>query len=72
MDLVDAKGGGRAFRDDDKMLLDLEKTASKASSAKAEGGRAYREQPEVANVSSDELRSDILRIATLLRRRIGF
>ena len=41
------------------MLLDLEKTVSKASSAKAEGGRAYREQPKDANFSSDELRSDI-------------
>ena len=59
LDLVDAKGGVRAFRDDDKMLLDLEKTVSKASSAKAEGGRAYREQPKDASFSSDELRSDI-------------
>jgi hypothetical protein len=59
LDLVDAKGGGIAFRDDDKMLLDLEKTVSKASSAKAEGGRAYREQPKDVYVSSDELRSNI-------------
>ena len=52
MDLVDAKGGVKAFRDDNKMLLDLEKSVSKPSTAKAEGGRAHREQ-------ADDLKRDI-------------
>lgn len=59
MDLVDAKGGVKALRDDNKMLLDLEKTVSKAPSATAEGGRGHREQPKDANASTDDLKSDI-------------
>jgi hypothetical protein len=60
-ELVDAKGGLNALKDDDKMLLELEKTAEKSSSApKAEVGRARREQPKEANLSADDLRRDVL------------
>jgi hypothetical protein len=60
-DLVDARGGMRALKDDDKALLELEKTAEKASNApKAEMGRARREQPKDTSFNADDLRKDIL------------
>jgi hypothetical protein len=59
-DLVVAKGGLRAFKDDDKTLLELEKTAQKASNApKAEVGRARREQPKDTALNADDLRKDV-------------
>jgi hypothetical protein len=62
LDLVNAKGGVRAFRDDNKMLVDLENTVSKVPNAKAEGGRVYREQPKDTNSATNDtsdLRNDI-------------
>ena len=60
-DLVDARGGLRALKGDDKTLLELEKTAGKASNTpKAEVGRARREQPKDTTLSADDLRKDIL------------
>lgn len=52
LDLVDTKGGVKAFRDDSKMLIDLEKSVSKTSTTKAEGGRVHREP-------ADDLKRDI-------------
>jgi hypothetical protein len=61
-ELVDAKGGLNALKDDDKILLELEKTAEKSSSApKAEVSRARPEQPKKkATLSADDLRRDVL------------
>jgi hypothetical protein len=60
-DLVAAKGGLRALKDDDKTLLELEKTAQKASNApKAEVGRARREQPKDSALNAEDLRKDVL------------
>ena len=60
-DLVKAKGGIKALRNDDKMLLDLEKTASKASgSASVEGHRTRQAKPGDADLGADLLREDIL------------
>jgi hypothetical protein len=57
---VVASGGVKALRDDDKMLLELEKTTSKASSAPiAEGHRAGWAKPGDTNPSADDLRTDI-------------
>ena len=54
LDHVQASGGMKAFRDDNKKLIDLENTVSKATSAKAEGGRAHREKD-----TDDDLKKDI-------------
>ena len=51
-----ANGGVQAFLDDNKKLLDLEKTVSKAPSAKAEEGRAHREK---SKSTDDDLKKDI-------------
>jgi hypothetical protein len=60
-DLVAARGGMRALRDDDKTLSELEKAAEKASGApKAEVGRARREKSKDTPLTADELRRDIL------------
>ncbi|KAI9459301.1 hypothetical protein F5148DRAFT_1319736 [Russula earlei] len=66
-DLLAAKGGMRALKDDDKVLLELEKAESKASGApKVEVGRTRREQLKDTTLSADdsrkadELRRDIL------------
>jgi hypothetical protein len=62
-DLVKAKGGIKVIQNDDKMLLDLEKTASKASgSASVEGHRTRQVKPGDADVpvGADILREDIL------------
>lgn len=56
-DLVEAKGGIKVLRNDDKMLLDLDKTASKASgSSNIEGLRTRQAKPGEV----DNLREDIL------------
>ena len=60
-DLVAAKGGLRALKDDDKILLELEKAAGKASNApKADVGRARREKSKDTTASAEGLRRDIL------------
>jgi len=63
-ELVAAKGGAKALKDDDKVLQELEKAESKASTApKAEVGRARREQHQdnqVMNLSIVDLRRDVL------------
>jgi hypothetical protein len=57
---VAAYGGVKALKDDDKMLLELERTASNATSAPgAEGPRAPRTKPGDANPNADDLRKDI-------------
>ena len=43
-DHVEANGGVKAFRDDNKKLLELEKTVSEETSAKSEKGRGLREK----------------------------
>ncbi len=61
-ELVAAKGGVKALRNNDKMLLSLvELTASKAPSApSSEGHRMTRAKPSDANTNADDLRKDIL------------
>jgi hypothetical protein len=57
---VAAKGGVRALRNNDKMLLELERKASEAPSASsADGHRAPRSKPGDANQNADDLRTDI-------------
>ncbi|KAI9438361.1 hypothetical protein H4582DRAFT_257215 [Lactarius indigo] len=57
---VAASGGVKALRNNDKMLLELEKTASKAPSASsAEGHRAPRAKASDANPNADDLRTEI-------------
>ncbi|KAH9171872.1 hypothetical protein EDB89DRAFT_2070428 [Lactarius sanguifluus] len=59
-ELVAAKGGVKALRNNDKMLLSLEQTASKAPSApSSEGHRMNRSKPSDANTNADDLRKDI-------------
>lgn len=59
--LINAKGGINALRSNDKMLLDLEKTASKASSSPSvEGHRTRQAKPSDANLEINKLREDIL------------
>jgi hypothetical protein len=59
--LVDAKGGVRALRNNDKMLLFLEGAASKATNTpSAESHRAPRAKPSDAKLSADDLKNDIL------------
>ena len=60
-DLVKAKGGIKVLQNDNKMLLDLEKTASKASgSYSVEGHRTRQTKPGEADPQADILREDIL------------
>ena len=57
---VDENGGVKALRNNDKMLLELEKTSSMALSAPgAEGRRALWAKPSNADPDADELRTDI-------------
>ena len=56
LDHVQANGGIKAFRDNNKELLDLEKTVNKATSVEAEGGRAHREK---SKDTDDDLKKDI-------------
>jgi hypothetical protein len=60
-DLVNAKGGAKALRINDKMLLDLEKTVSKASSLPSvEGYRTRQAKPGDDDLEVDNLREDIM------------
>ncbi|KAF8477646.1 hypothetical protein DFH94DRAFT_671862 [Russula ochroleuca] len=60
-DLVNAKGGMKVLRNSDKMLLDLEKTASKSSSSPSvEGDRTRQVKPGDADLEVGNLREDIL------------
>jgi len=60
-DLVNAKGGVNVIRNNDKVLLDLEKTASKASSSPSvEGHRMHQANPGDADLEVGILREDIL------------
>jgi hypothetical protein len=60
-DLVNANGGVKVLRNNDKMLLDLEKTASKASSSQSvEGLRTRQAKSGDADLKVDNLREDIL------------
>jgi hypothetical protein len=60
MELVDAKGGVKLLQNDDKMLLELDETANKVSSApNAKGRRAQRGKPTDTNRNADDLRDDI-------------
>jgi hypothetical protein len=57
---VAAKGGVKALRNNDKMLLELERKASEAPSASsAEGHRALRSKPGDTNQDTDDLRTDL-------------
>ena len=57
---VAANGGVKALRNNDKMLLELEKPASKASSVPgADGHRAVWAKPGDAKSIADDLRKDI-------------
>ena len=65
-ELVTARGGLKVLKDNDKTLLELERTAQRVSSApKAEVGRARREQPKDISLSADDLRRDILEDPTV-------
>jgi hypothetical protein len=60
-DLVKAKGGVDALRNNDKILLDLEETASKTSgSPSVEGHRTCQTKSTNADLEVDSLRVDIL------------
>ena len=60
-DLVKAKGGVNVLRNNDKMLLDLEITASEASSSPSvEGHRTRQANPGDIDLKVDNLREDIL------------
>jgi hypothetical protein len=60
-DLVKAKGGVNVLRNNDKILLDLEKTASKASGLPSvEGHRTRQAKTGDADLKVDNLREDIL------------
>ena len=57
---VAAKGGVKALRNNDKMLLELEKKVSGApSAASAEGHRAPRSKPGDTSQNADDLRTEI-------------
>jgi hypothetical protein len=61
LDLVKAKGGVDALRNNDKILLDLEKTASKGSSSPSvEGHRARQNKSANTDPEVEDLRVDIL------------
>ena len=60
-DLINAKGGVTVLRNNDRVLLDLEKTASKASSSPSvEGHRTHQANPGDADLEVCNLREDIL------------
>jgi len=65
-ELVAARGGLKVLKDNDKTLLELEKTAEKVSSVpKAEVGRARGEQSKDTSLSADDLRRDVLEDPTV-------
>jgi len=58
---LEEKGGVNVLRNNDKMLLDLEKTASKASSLPSvEGHRTRQARPGDAELEVHNLKEDIL------------
>jgi hypothetical protein len=60
-DLVSAKGGVDVLRNNDKILLDLEKTASKTSgSPNVEGYRSRQAKSAKTDLEAEDLRVDIL------------
>ena len=59
-DLVNAKGGLKVLRNNDKMLLDLEKAASKASSLPNVEGYRTRQSKRDVDREVGSLREDIL------------
>ena len=63
-DLVNAKGGMKVLRNNDNVLLDLEKTASKASNSPSvdsvQGHRTHQAKPGNAGMEDGNLREDIL------------
>ena len=60
-DLINAKGGVTVLRNNDKVLLDLEKTASKASgSPSVEEPGTRQTKPSNVNLELGSLREDIL------------
>jgi hypothetical protein len=58
-DLVKAKGGANVYLNNDKMLLDLEKIASKASSSPSVEGRTRQAKQVDTNLEVVNLRQDI-------------
>jgi hypothetical protein len=58
-ELVSAKGGAKALRNNDKVLLSLEEIASKAASVSSEGHRMPRTKPGDASTNADDLRKEI-------------
>ena len=59
-ELVAAKGGVKALRNNDKVLLSLEETVGKVASApSSEGHRMPRTKPSDANTNADDLRKDL-------------
>jgi hypothetical protein len=60
-ELIAAKGGIKACKDDNRKLLELEKATGKGPSApKVEGSRARREQHKDTNLSAEDLERDVL------------
>jgi hypothetical protein len=60
-ELVAEKGGFKVLRDNDKVLLDLEATASKSScQLSAEGHRTHQIKFKDSDLKVDRLRNDIL------------
>ena len=62
-ELVAEKGGFRALRDNDKMLLDLEATASKSLAScqpSVDGHRTHQTKFNDSDLKVDSLRNDIL------------
>jgi hypothetical protein len=60
-ELVKAKGGVNVLQNNDKILLDLEKTANKASnSLSVEGHHTLQANPADADLEINNLREDIL------------
>jgi hypothetical protein len=71
-DLVKAKGGVDALRNNDKILLDLEETASKTSgSPSVEGHRTCQTKSTNADLEVDSLRVDILEDPNAAAKEIG-
>ena len=63
--LVATRGGLKVLKDNDKTLLELERTAEKVSSAPKAEVRARREQPKGTTLSADDLRRDVLEDPTV-------
>jgi hypothetical protein len=59
-DLVKAKGGIKVLQNDDKILLDLEKTASKASNSSSVEGPRTRQAKPGEDLEANNLKEDIL------------